>query len=63
MKASNVWEKGSWNLAKLFTNITEVVVDAIHLVRPMMVEDMSNVWVWGKEISGTYTTKSAYKGP
>ena len=63
MKAINVLEKGSWNLAKLFTNITEVVVDAIHLVRPMMVEGMSNVWVWGNEISGTYTTKSAYKGP
>jgi hypothetical protein len=61
MRINDVWQNGRWNLEKLYTIILDIVRDAILLLRPYIVDDIPDIWVWHNSSTGVYTTKDAYE--
>jgi hypothetical protein len=61
MKIKEVWINGKWNLDDLYTNIPDSVKDVILQIKPYLVNDIPDVWVWQGSSSGIFTTKDAYE--
>jgi hypothetical protein len=61
MRINDVWQNGRWNLEKLYTIILDIVRDAILPLRPYIVDDIPDIWVWHNSSTGVYTTKDAYE--
>jgi ribonuclease HI len=61
MRINDVWQNGRWNLEKLYTIIPDFVRDAILSLRPYIVDDIPDTWVWHNSSTGVYTTKDAYE--
>jgi hypothetical protein len=61
LQIKEVWMHGKWNLEDLYTNILGYVKDAILQIKPYLVNDIPDVWVWHGSSSGIFTTKDAYE--
>ncbi|KAK2418771.1 hypothetical protein QL285_040937 [Trifolium repens] len=61
LKIKEVWDNGMWNFDDLYTNIPDSVKAAITRIKPCLVEDIPDVWVWQDSSSGIFTTKEAYE--
>jgi hypothetical protein len=61
LQIKEVWMHGKWNLEDLYTNIPGYVKDAILQIKPYLVNDIPDVWVWHGSCSGIFTVKDAYE--
>jgi len=60
-RIKDIVDANSWSLGSLYTILDSDTKQKISLLKPLLVGDMPDVWVWESVISGTYTTKDAYK--
>jgi hypothetical protein len=61
IRIKEVWQDGMWHLDRLYTTIPDNVRDSILSLKPCIVEDIPDVWVWNNTSSGIYTAKNAYE--
>ncbi|MCH80050.1 ribonuclease H protein [Trifolium medium] len=61
IRINEIWKNGRWDLENLYTNIPDFVKNTILSLRPYIVEDIPDVWVWHNSTTGVYTTKDAYE--
>jgi hypothetical protein len=61
IRIKEVWQDGMWHLDRLYTTIPDSVRDSILSLKPCIVEDIPDVWVWNNSSSGIYTAKNAYE--
>jgi ribonuclease HI len=60
LKINDVWHNGNWNLQILYTQLPTEVVNAITAIKPRIVQNLPDVWVWKNSSTGVYSVKDAY---
>lgn len=50
----------NWHLEHLYTLLPQEVLDAISSLKPFLVDDLRDRWIWNPCRSGQYTVRSAY---
>jgi len=60
-RIKDIVDANSWNLGSLYTILDSDTKQKISSLKPLLVGDMPDVWVWESVIFGTYTIKDVYK--
>lgn len=59
LKIKDLFKDGVWRLNELYTNIPPEYHHLISSLRPTLVSELPDVWMWTHSASGVYTTRSA----
>ncbi|MCH84332.1 RNA-directed DNA polymerase (Reverse transcriptase), partial [Trifolium medium] len=61
LNIKDVWYNNRWNLETLYTILPDDVKTAILELKPHVVTDLPDVWVWNNASSGIFSPKDAYE--
>lgn len=61
VRVCDVWTGEAWDLPRLYTPIPHDLLPFINDIKPLLVSDIPDLWIWQHSYSGQYTTKTAYK--